>query len=148
MNNQFCWTFLEICNWFILCKYLQSLFLFKLQGRRISYLLMPRFWLIFFLQSFNFYPSCQLMLVLNKFLSLIGLSHEQNLRKMRFLSFVQLAEDKKEIEYAVIQREMQLEEADIEDFIIDGKRRLIFRHFVQCSNISQCDPFAFRFMSP
>ena len=65
------------------------------------------------------------MLVLNKFLSLIGLSHEQNLRKMRFLSFVQLAEDKKEIEYAVIQREMQLEEADIEDFIIDGKRRLI-----------------------
>ena len=67
-----------------------------------------------------------------KFLSLIGLSHEQNLRKMRFLSFVQLAEDKKEIEYAVIQREMQLEEADIEDFIIDGKRRLIFRHFVQC----------------
>lgn len=69
------------------------------------------------------------MLVLNKFLSLIGLSHEQNLRKMRFLSFVQLAEDKKEIEYAVIQREMQLEEADIEDFIIDGKRRLIFRHF-------------------
>ena len=83
-----------------------------------------------------------------KFLSLIGLSHEQNLRKMRFLSFVQLAEDKKEIEYAVIQREMQLEEADIEDFIIDGKRRLIFRHFVQCFNISQCDPFAFRFMSP
>ena len=61
-----------------------------------------------------------------KFLSLEGLSHEQNLRKMRFLSFVQLAEDKKEIEYAVIQREMQLEEADIEDFIIDGKRRLIF----------------------
>lgn len=49
-----------------------------------------------------------------------GLSHEQNLRKMRYLSFVQLAEDKKEIEYAVIQREMQLEEAEIEDFIIDG----------------------------
>ena len=60
-----------------------------------------------------------------KFLSLKGLSHEQNLRKMRFLSFVQLAEDKKEIDYAVIQREMQLEEADIEDFIIDGKRRLL-----------------------
>lgn len=39
---------------------------------------------------------------------------------MRYLSFVQLAEDKKEIEYAVIQREMQLEEAEIEDFIIDG----------------------------
>lgn len=48
------------------------------------------------------------------------MSHEQNLRKMRFLSFVQLAEDKKEIDYAVIQKEMQLEEAEIEDFIIDG----------------------------
>ncbi|XP_022345764.2 eukaryotic translation initiation factor 3 subunit M-like [Crassostrea virginica] len=56
------------------------------------------------------------------FVKSLGLSHEQNLRKMRFLSFVQLAEDKKEIEYAVIQREMQLEEADIEDFIIDVLR--------------------------
>lgn len=56
------------------------------------------------------------------FVKSLGLSQEQNLRKMRFLSFVQLAEDKKEIDYAVIQKEMQLEEAEIEDFIIDVLR--------------------------
>jgi hypothetical protein len=47
---------------------------------------------------------------------------------MRYLSFVQLAEDKKEIEFAVIQREMQLEEAEIEDFIIDGKNPSTLLH--------------------
>ncbi|XP_062569050.1 eukaryotic translation initiation factor 3 subunit M-like [Saccostrea cucullata] len=56
------------------------------------------------------------------FVKSLGLSHEQNLRKMRYLSFVQLAEDKKEIEFAVVQKEMQLEEVDIEDFIIDVLR--------------------------
>lgn len=68
-----------------------------------------------------------------QFLFPVGLSHEQNLRKMRFLSFVQLAEDKKEIDYAVIQKEMQLEEAEIEDFIIDGK--CLIWYLMQCLNI-------------
>lgn len=61
------------------------------------------------------------------------MSHEQNLRKMRFLSFVQLAEDKKEIDYAVIQKEMQLEEAEIEDFIIDGN--CLAWYLIQCDTI-------------
>lgn len=61
------------------------------------------------------------------------MSHEQNLRKMRFLSFVQLAEDKKEIDYAVIQKEMQLEEAEIEDFIIDGNCPIWY--LIQCDTI-------------
>lgn len=61
------------------------------------------------------------------------MSHEQNLRKMRFLSFVQLAEDKKEIDYAVIQKEMQLEEAEIEDFIIVGN--CLIWYLVQCDTI-------------
>lgn len=61
------------------------------------------------------------------------MSHEQNLRKMRFLSFVQLAEDKKEIDYAVIQKEMQLEEAEIEDFIIDGN--CLIWYLIKCDTI-------------
>lgn len=51
-----------------------------------------------------------------------GLSHEENLRKMRLLTFMQMAETRKDIDYASIQREMDLAEADIEDFLIDGEK--------------------------
>ncbi|KAK3102842.1 hypothetical protein FSP39_014346 [Pinctada imbricata] len=56
------------------------------------------------------------------FVTSLGLSHDQNLRKMRFLTFIQMAENRKEIDYNVIEKEMQLEEDDIEDFIIDVLR--------------------------
>lgn len=53
------------------------------------------------------------------FVKSIGLSHDQNLRKMRMLTFMQMSENKKEIDYSVIQEELSLQEAEIEDFIID-----------------------------
>ena len=53
-------------------------------------------------------------------ISLIGLSHEENLRKMRLLTFMQMAESKKDIDYDSIQKEMDINEDEVEDFIIDG----------------------------
>ena len=55
------------------------------------------------------------------FVLFAGLSHEENLRKMRLLTFMQMAENKKDIDYDSIQKEMDLNEDDVEDFIIDGK---------------------------
>ena len=52
---------------------------------------------------------------------ILGLSHEENLRKMRLLTFMQMAENKKDIDYDSIQKEMDISEDDVEDFIIDGK---------------------------
>ncbi|KAJ8299307.1 hypothetical protein KUTeg_023367 [Tegillarca granosa] len=56
------------------------------------------------------------------FVNSLGLSHDQNLSKMRLLTFMQMAENKKEIEFDKIHSEMQLEENEIEDFIIDVLR--------------------------
>ena len=49
-----------------------------------------------------------------------GLSHDQNMRKMRLLTFMQMAESRKEISYATIVEEMQLGDEDVEDFVIEG----------------------------
>ena len=49
-----------------------------------------------------------------------GLSHEENLRKMRLLTFMQMAENRKDIDYDSIQKEMDITEDEVEDFIIDG----------------------------
>ncbi|VDI47041.1 translation initiation factor 3 subunit M [Mytilus galloprovincialis] len=53
------------------------------------------------------------------FVKSLGLSHDQNLRKMRMLTFMQMSENKKELDYSVIQKELDLQESDIEEFIID-----------------------------
>ncbi|KAL5007799.1 hypothetical protein ScPMuIL_016605 [Solemya velum] len=53
------------------------------------------------------------------FISSLGLSHEQNLRKMRFLTLIQMAETKKEIDFATLQEEMQIGPENVEDFIIE-----------------------------
>ena len=49
-----------------------------------------------------------------------GLNHEQNMQKMRLLSFMQLAETNQEIGFDVIQKELQIDEDDVEGFIIEG----------------------------
>jgi len=49
-----------------------------------------------------------------------GLSHEDNIHKMRVLTFVQLAEGKPELSFDIIEKELQLEPHDVEPFIIDG----------------------------
>lgn len=56
----------------------------------------------------------------------IALSHEQNLQKMRLLTFMQMAETRKEIPFSVIESELQLKPDEVEGFIIDGKFNLAY----------------------
>jgi hypothetical protein len=61
-------------------------------------------------------------LSLNNFHFSLGLNHEQNLKKMRLLTFMQLAEGNSEMSFDTIQQELQLKETEVEAFIIDGKK--------------------------
>ena len=49
------------------------------------------------------------------------LNHEQNLKKMRLLTFMQLAETNCEMTFQMIQDELKIKEDEVEAFIIDGK---------------------------
>jgi len=56
----------------------------------------------------------------------LGLKHEDNLRKMRLLSFMQMAENRSEISFSEIRQAMQLNENEVEEFLIDViKTRLV-----------------------
>jgi len=56
----------------------------------------------------------------------LGLKHEDNLRKMRLLSFMQMAENRSEISFNEIRQAMQLNENEVEEFLIDViKTRLV-----------------------
>ncbi|XP_049865338.1 eukaryotic translation initiation factor 3 subunit M [Pectinophora gossypiella] len=55
-----------------------------------------------------------------------GLNHEQNIKKMRILSFMQMAESNPDITFDEITTELQIEEKDVEAFIIEVlKTRLV-----------------------
>lgn len=54
-----------------------------------------------------------------EFVSGLGLKHEDNVRKMKLLSFMQLAENRSEISFAEIQHEIQIKEDEVEEFLID-----------------------------
>lgn len=54
-----------------------------------------------------------------EFVNGLGLKHEDNMRKMKLLSFMQLAENRSEISFHEIQQAMQLGEGEVEGFIID-----------------------------
>lgn len=56
-----------------------------------------------------------------EFVTSQGLNHEQNMQKMKLLSFMQLAESNPEISFEVIQKELQIEPNEVEGFIIEGK---------------------------
>merc|ERR1711892_395382 len=45
--------------------------------------------------------------------------HEDNTRKMKLLSFMQLAENRSEISFAEIQQSIQIKEDEVEEFLID-----------------------------
>ena len=51
---------------------------------------------------------------------LAGLSHDHNMRKMRLLTFMMMAETKKEMDFQLIQEELVLGPQAVEEFIIDG----------------------------
>jgi len=53
------------------------------------------------------------------FIKSLGPSHEENMRKMRLLTFMQMCENRKEMDFALIQEEMQLEKDEVEEFVID-----------------------------
>lgn len=56
-----------------------------------------------------------------EFVTSQGLNHEQNMKKMRLLSFMQLAENNPEMSFKQLQDELQLEENEVEPFIIQGE---------------------------
>jgi len=61
-----------------------------------------------------------------EFVDGLGLKHEDNLRKMRLLSFMQMAENRSEISFNEIRQAMQLNENEVEEFLIDViKTRLV-----------------------
>ena len=56
-----------------------------------------------------------------EFVNKLGLNHEANLRKMKILTFMQLAETNSSVSFAEIQKHMLIEESEVEDFLIDRK---------------------------
>jgi len=54
-----------------------------------------------------------------EFVAGLGLKHEDNLRKMKLLTFMQLAENRSEITFQEIQTSVQLGEEEVEDFLIE-----------------------------
>ncbi|KAK9738158.1 eIF3 subunit M, C-terminal helix [Popillia japonica] len=62
-----------------------------------------------------------------EFVTSQGLNHEQNMQKMRLLSFMQLAETNPEISFDVIKKELQLPAEEVEGFIIEVLKTKLVR---------------------
>ncbi|KAE8606777.1 hypothetical protein XENTR_v10010866 [Xenopus tropicalis] len=61
------------------------------------------------------------------FIDSLGLSHEQNMEKMRLLTFMGMAVDNKEISFDTIQQELQIGADEVEAFIIDAvKTKMVY----------------------
>lgn len=56
------------------------------------------------------------------FIDSLGLCHEQNMAKMRLLTFMGMAVEFKEISFETMQQELQIEADDVEAFVIDAVR--------------------------
>jgi translation initiation factor 3 subunit M len=55
------------------------------------------------------------------FIESSGVKHERNLSKMRLLTFLQTAENQKEMTFDTIEKDMQISSDEVESFIIEGK---------------------------
>nr|CAD7443854.1 unnamed protein product [Timema bartmani] len=62
-----------------------------------------------------------------EFVHSLGLNHEQNMKKMRLLTFMQLAEGSSEMTFETIQQELQLQDDEVESFIIDVLKTKLVR---------------------
>ncbi|KAL1122636.1 hypothetical protein AAG570_002963 [Ranatra chinensis] len=62
-----------------------------------------------------------------EFITNQGLNHEQNMTKMRLLTFMQLAENAGEVTFDTITSELQIEEKEVEAFIIDVLKTKLVR---------------------
>merc|ERR1719510_1343673 len=54
-----------------------------------------------------------------EFVNKLGLNHESNMTKMKLLTFMQLAETRSEISFGEIQKNLQLGDNEVEDFLIE-----------------------------
>lgn len=62
----------------------------------------------------------------------LSLSHDANMHKMRLLTFMQMAESRKELPYADLERELQMTPQQVENFVIDVvKTKLVKAHIDQ-----------------
>ena len=60
----------------------------------------------------------------------LAVKHERNLSKMRLLTFLQIAENQKEMTFEAIEKGMQISTDEVESFIIEGKnKRKTFENF-------------------
>jgi len=61
------------------------------------------------------------------FITSLGLNHEQNMKKMRLLSFMQLAEGNSEMSFTLLKDELQIKEDEVESFIIEVLKTKLVR---------------------
>ena len=64
-----------------------------------------------------------------------GLSHEQNMAKMRLLTFMGMAVEFKEISFDTLQQELQTDAEDVEAFVIDGIGKRYSYSFFFCGSM-------------
>lgn len=57
----------------------------------------------------------------------LGLDHDQNIKKMRLLTFMQIAEGQREISYKTIMEVLKIEEDAVEPFVFDVLRTQLVR---------------------
>ncbi|CAH1173922.1 unnamed protein product [Phaedon cochleariae] len=62
-----------------------------------------------------------------EFVTSQGLNHDQNMQKMRLLSFMQLAESNQEILFEMIEKELQIRPDEVESFIIEVLKTKLVR---------------------
>ncbi|XP_073976687.1 eukaryotic translation initiation factor 3 subunit m [Rhodnius prolixus] len=62
-----------------------------------------------------------------EFVHSMGLDHEANLKKMRLLTFMQLAEGANEMKFDTITSELQIKEEEVEAFVIDVLKTKLVR---------------------
>ena len=67
-----------------------------------------------------------------EFVNGLGLKHEDNLNKMKLLTFMQLAETRSQVTFGEIQQHMQIADNEVEDFLID-------REYSPKSTVINCD---------
>ena len=72
----------------------------------------------------------------------LGLNHEDNLTKMKLLTFMQLAETKSEITFGEVQQHMQIGENEVEEFLIDVLNTKLVRAKIDQSN-QVCTPYCY-----
>lgn len=54
-----------------------------------------------------------------EFVTGLGLKHEDNMTKMKLLTFMQLAETRSQVSFGEIQKHLQLADGEVEDFLVD-----------------------------